>query len=152
MEEANILKWLKAEGEFVSKEEPLLEMETDKVVMEVAAPASGTLLRVLRAEGIVRAGEVVGWLGERGEEIADADAVAGPTATHWATEAKPAVAQRHAAPDAVSRNAPATPAARRRASELGVALDTVVGTGPGGRITQMDVEAAARRTGEQPGS
>ncbi len=67
MEEGTILKWLKAEGEVVSRDEALLEMETDKVDMELPSPADGTLLRIIVAQGPVKVGDVVGWIGQPGE-------------------------------------------------------------------------------------
>jgi pyruvate/2-oxoglutarate dehydrogenase complex dihydrolipoamide acyltransferase (E2) component len=68
MEEATILRWLKAEGETVHKDEMLLEIETDKAVMELPSPADGTLLRIAVAEGAVRVEEIVAWIGQPGEE------------------------------------------------------------------------------------
>src|SRR5689334_8963677 len=117
MEEGNLLRWLHAEGDTVAKDDLLFELETDKAVLEVPAPAEGTLLRIVVPQGAVRPEQIVGWIGRPGETV---EAAPGPRAS--------------------------TPAARRRASELGVDLALLTGSGPNGRITQEDVEAAAPRT------
>ncbi len=132
LEEANILKWLKGEGAPVARDETLFEMETDKVVVEVPAPADGILLRIQVREGSVRVGQVVGWLGQAGERP---EQVAIPDPVQDRREASPP-----ARASSSSHFIAATPAARRRARELGVDLKAVKGTGPGGRITQEDVE------------
>ncbi len=69
MEEGTILKWLKAEGEAVSRDEALLEMETDKVDMELPSPVEGILLRIVVSEGPVKVGDVVAWIGQPGETV-----------------------------------------------------------------------------------
>lgn len=69
MEEGTILKWLKVEGDAVSRDEPLLEMETDKVNVELPSPADGTLLRIIVSEGPAKVGDVVGWIGQPGETV-----------------------------------------------------------------------------------
>ncbi len=137
MEEATILKWLKGEGDLVAKDEPLFEMETDKAVLEVPAPESGTLLRILVPQGSAKVEQVIGWIGQPGEPIeATASELAG---------AAPAPAAVSVPDDLLSTPVPlATPAARRRARELGIQLAGLAGTGPGGRITQEDIERAAR--------
>jgi pyruvate/2-oxoglutarate dehydrogenase complex dihydrolipoamide acyltransferase (E2) component len=130
MEEANIVGWRKRPGEAVLKDEVLFEMETDKVIVEVPAPASGILLRIDVAEGLVKLNRTVAWIGEAGESI-------------------PEVSQTEAASFSESAPMPVTaavssgfasPAARRRARELGIDIALVHGTGPGGRVTEADVE------------
>jgi pyruvate/2-oxoglutarate dehydrogenase complex dihydrolipoamide acyltransferase (E2) component len=140
-DELRVLTWFKAEGETVREGEPLLEIETDKATLEVEASVSGTLLRVLSAEGeSVTAGTVLGWLGEPGEQIVEADepAVAAP-----ASAVVPAPVADHPAPAARTGGVLATPAARMLAKALGVDLGQVTGSGPDGRIERRDVEAAA---------
>lgn len=132
-----ILKWFKTEGDAVGEEEVLFEMETDKAVVEVGAPVAGVLLRILEAEGTVKVGSVVGWIGQPGDSIEEA------------AGADPPVADSGGIPTARSKieSRPArilaSPAARRRAAELGVALESVQSSTPGGRIEQKDVERAA---------
>ena len=116
MEEANILQWLRTEGAVVAKDESLFEMETDKAVMEVPAPESGTLLRILIAEGSVKPEQVVGWIGVPGETP---DTVSGKTAIAAPETVRVAPSS---APPAPTPYRPATPAARRRAGEQGVEL------------------------------
>jgi pyruvate/2-oxoglutarate dehydrogenase complex dihydrolipoamide acyltransferase (E2) component len=133
LEEAQILGWRKQPGERVRKDEILFEMETDKVVVEVPAPADGVLLAIVVREGVALVEQAVAWLGEPGEAIPE-DSPAAPSVM----TAAPVIAQEHSA----SGIAAASPAARRRARELGIDLSTVVATGPGGRITEQDVERA----------
>jgi pyruvate dehydrogenase E2 component (dihydrolipoamide acetyltransferase) len=139
MEEGSILKWFKTEGEAVGEDELLFEMETDKTVVEVAAPAAGVVLKILAAEGPVKVGTVVGWIGEPGDSIdapADLCLPAVESIETLAAQSKP-----ESRPNRIL----ATPAARRRASELGLALVNVQSSSPGGRIEQEDVERAAAR-------
>ncbi len=137
LEQVDIVEWKRAPGERVEKGETLFEMETDKVLVEVPAPASGILLRVDTARGIARVEQVVGWIGEAGEEPGAVDVA--PAA------AKPAAAMPAAGGERPENHRPAaaTPAARRRARELGVEIPRVRGTGPDGRITEKDVESFA---------
>src|SRR5579862_874230 len=92
MEEGSILKWFKTEGETVGADELLFEMETDKAVVEVAAPAAGVVLRILAAEGPVKVGAVVGWIGEPGDSIdvpADLSPAAVESVETLAAQSKP---------------------------------------------------------------
>ena len=136
MEEGKIVRWFKTEGEMVAKDDLLFEVETDKAVVEVPAPADGVLLRVLTAEGVVRVNEVVAWIGEPGENP-DPVAVSAPAAPIVPSSVSP----QSTIP---SQRVSASPAARRRARELGVDLRTVKGTSQGGRITEEDVESVAQ--------
>lgn len=124
-----LLRWLKAEGEPVAAGEPVMEVETDKVTVEVEAPATGTLAGVRVREGEeVPVGHVLAWILSPGEAVpGGSPGDAGARAA--ATRGRPA----------------ASPRARRLAEELGVDLAQVVGTGPGGAVTEADVEAAASR-------
>lgn len=136
MEEGTIVRWLKAEGESVSKDEILFELETDKAVMEVPSPARGVLLKVVVSQGPVSPEQTVGWVGNRGELVQNTPQFPLPATTQF-EEIRP-----RSQPPKPSRIV-ATPAARRRAGELGVDLGIVTGKGPGGRILEEDVEAAA---------
>jgi len=124
LEEAVILGWKKQPGDRVEMTDILFEMETDKVVVEVPAPAAGCLLRIDVAEGTAKLDQVIGWIGDPGEIPATPD-----------QPLRPAPADNQSA---------ASPAARRRARELGVHLGDIRGTGPGGRITEKDVESASQ--------
>jgi len=152
MEEGTILRWLKKEGEPVAKGEILLEIETDKTSMEVEAEADGRLLRILRQAGeVVPVTQTIAWIGQPGEPLSEgggvtaAAAPAGPAAV--AVEAAPKAAPTTPGfTTAVPGKVPATPAARRRAGELGVPLAGVAGSGAFGAVRLRDLEAAGTRT------
>ena len=146
MEEGTILRWLKKEGEPVAKGEILLEIETDKTSMEVEAEADGHLLRILRQAGeVVPVTQTIAWIGQPGEKLSEGGGVTAAAVP----AAAPAAASRTEAPrvaTAVPGKVPATPAARRRAGELGVPLTGVAGTGPFGAARLRDLEAAGTHT------
>jgi 2-oxoglutarate dehydrogenase E2 component (dihydrolipoamide succinyltransferase) len=130
--EATVGRWRKHEGEAVQEGEPLVDLETDKVNVEVHAPKAGVLAAIRHREGEeVTVGAVLALLEEAGAAEAAAPAPAGEPPTAAPAEAGPPVAG---------------PAVRRLAAELGVDLNRLRGSGPHGRITAADVEAAARAT------
>jgi 2-oxoglutarate dehydrogenase E2 component (dihydrolipoamide succinyltransferase) len=140
--DATLVAWHKNPGDVVERDENLADLETDKVVLEVPAPVRG-ILRELRVKGgtTVTSGELLALL-----EPAEGDVAATPAAVPAAPVAAPA-----AAPATDSRNAGRTgPAARRVAKEKGVDPATVAGTGPAGRVTKADVEAAAAPRSAEP--
>jgi pyruvate/2-oxoglutarate dehydrogenase complex dihydrolipoamide acyltransferase (E2) component len=137
-QEAEILRWLVAEGDSVEAFQPLVEVQTDKVTAELPAPAAGRVARILAAAGtVVPVGTVLCEI----ETGAPAPQEEAPTAPAAPPSAEPTPAP--AAPP--RRRALASPATRRRARELGVDLEAVPGSGPGGRVTMADVEAYAKR-------
>ncbi len=129
--DATLVAWHKKAGEGVSRDENLVDLETDKVVLEVPAPAGGTLSEILIEEGAtVTAGEVLALLAE-GEVAADAPAPAAEPAPTPVVEA---------AEEAASDRAPKTsPAVRRLLEEHDLDATMVTGTGKDGRITKADV-------------
>ena len=149
MEEGTIVRWLKNEGEPVTSKDVLLEVETDKAVVEVEAGHDGIVRKIL-----VKVGETVAvhtriaWIGGKdeaipadGEEAAPVKAVATPTVAAPAVKAPVPVA---AAAPVVSGPVKASPAARKIAGERGLDLAAVgSGSGPGGRVTSRDLPAAA---------
>ncbi|MCF4165592.1 2-oxoglutarate dehydrogenase complex dihydrolipoyllysine-residue succinyltransferase [Zavarzinia compransoris] len=140
--EATIGKWHRKVGEAVKKDETLVELETDKVAVEVNAPESGVLTRIDAAEGDnVVIGQIIGAIDETATAAAPA---AKPAAAAPAPVAAPAPAPAPAAPAPVAAPAGATPgpAARKLLSESGLDPATVPATGPGGRVTKGDVLAA----------
>jgi pyruvate dehydrogenase E2 component (dihydrolipoamide acetyltransferase) len=148
MHEGTIQRFFKAAGESVVAGEPLYEVETEKVLYEVEAPASGTLATRLFEEGAtVECGVAVAVIAEAGEDIAAVAARYGALASR--AESTPAQKPREesavapARSEAGSRRS-ASPIARKLAAELGVNLDNINGTGPGGRITREDVERGAK--------
>jgi 2-oxoglutarate dehydrogenase E2 component (dihydrolipoamide succinyltransferase) len=134
--DARVAKWLRKEGESVSVGDPLVELETDKIDLEVAAPQGGVLKRIDRKDGEdVKVGEVLG-------VIEDAGATQQP-AVAPAAQAGPAPADSKAGSQEKTRS---TPTARRAAQEHEVDLSRVRGSGDAGRVMRRDVEQAA--TGE----
>jgi pyruvate dehydrogenase E2 component (dihydrolipoamide acetyltransferase) len=147
-ETGKIISWLKQEGDSIAKGEPIAEIETDKVVLEIEATADGVLAGVTATAGdVVPVGKTIAWIVAPGERPPVETAAAAPaartmTAQHaTAATASAAPAARHEVPEAK-----ASPKARRMAKELGVDLTKVRGTGPGGTISGEDVEAAAKAT------
>ena len=74
MEAGTVTKWLKSEGETVTKGEPLFEIDTDKVTQEVESDFDGVLLKIALAEGEAPVGQTIAWIGEQGEEVAESPA------------------------------------------------------------------------------
>ena len=128
--EATLLAWHKKQGESVKRDENLIDIETDKVVLELPSPADGVLVSILKGEkGIVVAGEV----------IAKIDTESRPSMI--AAAAVPAAAAKPASAPARSPAPAAMPAARKMAAEKGVNLAALQGTGRDGRVTKADVLA-----------
>jgi 2-oxoglutarate dehydrogenase E2 component (dihydrolipoamide succinyltransferase) len=135
--EAQIGEWVKKEGDFVDRDEVVLELETDKAALEVVAPVAGTIVKLLKKVGeTVTSGEIVAQM-EPGPAPAkkasapEAPAAAPPPATAPATEAK------------------VMPAARRVLAEKGIDPSQVAPTGPGGRILKEDVQTSVPAAGRQ---
>jgi len=158
MEEGTILRWLKADGDEVARGEELVEIETDKATMTYESDQAG-VLRILAAEGATLAvGEPIARVGDVGEKADDGPASGpaggvrnGTTAADQlhAPSASPAEqAQPTAATD--GERVKASPLARRIASESGIDLHGVTGSGPGGRIVKADVLSPAGTGAEIP--
>ncbi len=143
-ETGKLLAWRKKEGDRVSKGEPLLEIETDKAVVEIEAPADGILAGIKASEGSdIPVGQTIAWIVAPGEALPAATQSAAPSAragSHQRPE--PSHAPIVAATGSQS-SAKISPKARRLAKELGVDLATVRGSGPGGEILASDIQAAA---------
>ncbi|WP_309325176.1 2-oxoglutarate dehydrogenase, E2 component, dihydrolipoamide succinyltransferase, partial [Actinomyces acetigenes] len=146
--------WLKAVGDTVEADEPLLEVATDKVDTEVPSPASGVLLEIRVPEDeTVEVGTVLAIIGDPSQAgSAQAPAAPAPQAAPEPPAPAPtAEAPAPAAPAPVSTGASGsyvTPIVRKLAKDKGVDLSTVTGTGVGGRIRKQDVEAAAKAAEE----
>jgi pyruvate dehydrogenase E2 component (dihydrolipoamide acetyltransferase) len=144
-ETGKLIAWRKKEGDRVTKGEPLLEVETDKAVLEVEAPADGILAGITAADGAdIPVGKTIAWIVAPGEKPpAESESPASPPAARGKTESHvPTVAASPTEPSAI-QSARISPKARRLAKELGVDLAAVRGSGPGGEILASDVEAAA---------
>src|SRR5277367_1178099 len=145
-ETGKIISWLKKEGDTIAKGEPIAEIETDKVVLEVEAAADGVLAGVTASAGdVIPVGKTIAWIVAPGETPPVETAPAGPAARTMTEQSKQAVASSAATSSARPANADvkASPKARRMAQELGVDLSKVTGTGPGGTISGDDVQRAA---------
>jgi pyruvate dehydrogenase E2 component (dihydrolipoamide acetyltransferase) len=150
-ETGKLIAWRKKDGDRVTKGEPLLEIETDKAVMEVEAPADGILAGITGSVGAdIPVGQTIAWIVAPGEkpptqkESASAPAARGKTEPHSVPSAastpEPLAAER----------ARISPKARRLAKELGVDVSALRGSGPGGEILASDVQTAGAVGASRP--
>ena len=138
--EATVAKWFKNVGDAVKADEPLVELETDKVTVEVPAPAAGVLAEIAAPAGAtVEVGALLGVVG------AGTGAVAAP-----APAAAPAPVAAPAAAPAPAAAAPAFPSAAKMASEAGIDTSAISGSGKGGRVTKGDVQDAIAKPAAAP--
>jgi pyruvate/2-oxoglutarate dehydrogenase complex dihydrolipoamide acyltransferase (E2) component len=141
--EGEIARWLVAEGDEIAEDQPLVEIQTDKTTVEIPSPAAGTVTRIFVAEGdVVPVGTVLVVIRGNGDEPVGAEEprAAGPPAQ----EATPSVsAMSRGQSPGHGQKVQATPLVRRIAHELGVDLEAISPTGPGGRLTEDDVRGAA---------
>jgi 2-oxoglutarate dehydrogenase E2 component (dihydrolipoamide succinyltransferase) len=140
--EATLVSWHRQEGESVTRDENLIDIETDKVVLELPAPADGVLVKLLKQNGAsVTSGEVIAHLDTEARAAAPAVAKAEKPASAKADKAapvQPAVAA-SAAQAGATVAATVMPAARKLLAESGVDVSQIEGSGRGGRITKADV-------------
>ena len=173
MEEGEVVKWLKEEGDAVAQGDILAEIETDKATMELVARGEGVLRKILVAEGVAApVGDVIAIIAGGGEDIAALVAAAGgggaapngDTAADRTTQT--AATPAGSAPNRPAQTVPAAPTtgtsaattgrvrasplARRLAGELGLDIRAVRGSGPGGRVIRRDIEAAAAAPAATP--
>jgi pyruvate dehydrogenase E2 component (dihydrolipoamide acetyltransferase) len=151
MEHGTILQWVRKIGDSIAKDEMLLELETDKAIVELPSPTDGILLSILHESGEVNVDQVIGWIGQRGEAVPETGPLHTPAQTS-SPEASVSVSSQNAERGPSAPLLAATPAARRRAKELGIDLSSVKGTGPGGRITEENVEGHAQAKSDLPSS
>ena len=130
--EATLVSWHRKAGDAVRRDENLIDVETDKVVLELPAPGDGTLVEVLQGDGAtVKSNDVIAIIDTEAKGAAVADAAkAAPASAPSPAAAKP------------SPGAPAMPAARKALAEAGMSASEVAGSGRGGRVTKGDVAAA----------
>src|SRR4051794_15498996 len=139
--EATIGRWFKKAGDAVAVDEPLVELETDKVTIEVPAPSAGVLGEIAAKDGeTVAVGALLGQINEGGAASAAKPAAA-------PAKAAPAPA---AAPKAVAADAPLAPSVRKLSAESGVDAATVPGSGKDGRVTKGDMLAAIEKAASAP--
>ena len=161
MEEGQVVKWLKSEGDGVKTGEVIAEIETDKATMELTARGDGVLRAILVGEGgTAPVGEVIALIGTADEDISELQAASlaasegngagegggggGPSDAELAarTDAPAGEAPASGSDSAIDGRIKASPLARRLATESGVELSDVSGSGPAGRIVKRDIEAA----------
>ncbi|HYA46454.1 MAG TPA: 2-oxoglutarate dehydrogenase complex dihydrolipoyllysine-residue succinyltransferase [Burkholderiales bacterium] len=138
--EATLLAWHRKVGEAVKRDENLIDIETDKVVLELPAPADGVLAKIIKSDGgTVKAGEVIATIDTDGKAAASAvPPKAQPPAAPAPAGKQPAAA------------APAMPAARKLAEEKGLDTGMIAGSGRGGRVTKADVLDQAAKAPAAP--
>ncbi len=151
-ESGKVLRWLKSEGEAIAKGEPLIEIETDKITVEIEAPASGILANVTAVAGdVVPVGQVIAVIRAPGEAPSEPPAALGgstATAPKRPVAPVPTSLPFESAARAVSPARPhASPKARRLARERGVDISSLPGTGPSGAIVADDVLRAEGTSG-----
>jgi pyruvate dehydrogenase E2 component (dihydrolipoyllysine-residue acetyltransferase) len=169
MEEGQISRWLKKEGDKVSMGEPLAEIDTDKATMEMQALANGVLRKIIVNEGqAAPLGQLIAVIGEPDEDIAsmlsEAPAAAPapkpeqpkqePPKQEQKQDEKPAeqpAPQQNGQPKTDSGRMIVSPLAARMAAESGIDLRSLQGSGPGGRIIKRDIEAAISQPKPEPG-
>ncbi len=164
MDEGRIVAWHKREGDAVAAGDILFEVETDKATMEVESPTAGTLRKILYpADATAPVATVIALITETADEPLSAEEPGraglpkpslpggaqapmgpGPTAGRGPSEVQPLYAS------ADGDRVRSSPAARKRAQELGVDIGSVTGSGPGGRVTLEDVDAAAELSKSSP--
>jgi pyruvate dehydrogenase E2 component (dihydrolipoamide acetyltransferase) len=138
--EGEIVRWLVKEGDEIKADEALAEIETDKAVVEMPSPFAGTVLKLhFKEKDLIKVGQVLVTIGEKGEAV---------------PEPAPAPAGMPAAPvqaAALGRTGEvlATPKVRALAKELGIDINAVPGTGPGGRVTEEDVRSTKDKPAEK---
>ncbi|MHC4217967.1 MAG: dihydrolipoamide acetyltransferase family protein [Planctomycetota bacterium] len=146
--EGQIVRLLVAEGDHVREDQPLMEVETDKAAVEIPSPHTGVVTRVhVTEQQVVNVGDVMITFG--GPEAETTAVEVKPAARASAGSAPTSTAVVHHRPDHVK---PASPAVRKLARKLGVDLESINGSGPGGRVTRQDVEEAAATPASPPPS
>ena len=145
MKEGTLLRWLKNVGDSVEKDEPIMEIETDKITMEAEAPATGILLAKLIEDGTtVPVLQTIGYIGQQGEKVPETPV----SATDMSAAAPAGTAVETTAPapklPVLNGSVAATPYAKKLAAEKGVELAAVISSVPAGEVRASDVLAAAQ--------
>jgi 2-oxoglutarate dehydrogenase E2 component (dihydrolipoamide succinyltransferase) len=149
--EATIGRWFKKAGDPVAVDEPLVELETDKVTIEVPAPSAGTLSEIIAADGAtVAVGALLGQITEGAAGAAKPAAAPAKPAAAAPAPAAAAPAAAPAAPKAPPADAPLAPSVRKLSAETGIDASTVPGSGKDGRVTKGDMLAAIERAASAP--
>ncbi|HML02913.1 MAG TPA: E3 binding domain-containing protein, partial [Candidatus Bathyarchaeia archaeon] len=149
MKEGSVAQWFKKEGETVNKGEPLAEVLSEKATIEVEAPASGVLRKILAEQGVdVPVNATLAIIAEANEEIPETEMEATGSVQEQETEEISTETQIKMAKP-MSEHALASPAAKRLAREHEIDLAQVQGSGPEGRITEIDVQRFVEEAGQR---
>jgi 2-oxoisovalerate dehydrogenase E2 component (dihydrolipoyl transacylase) len=150
MHEAEISRWLVKEGDTVTMDQPVVEVQTDKVNAELSSPATGVIRKLLFVEGdTVHVGETLFILDTESDEVA---ATAAPTLEEKPQTGVEVPAAEMRPLSAVINRALATPYVRQLAREMNIDIEQVTGTGPAGRVTEADLQQFAQRPVASPAS
>ncbi len=148
--EATVGQWLKHEGDAVARDEPLVELETDKVTLEVPAPAAGRLEKIAVKDGeTVEVGALLGMLAE-GEAGTAAPVKAGPEVTQERPSEAKGDGKAAAKPAAPKSEMPPAPSAQKLMTEANLSADAVAGSGKRGQVLKGDVLDAVAKIGSAP--
>src|ERR1700757_4101764 len=149
--EATIGRWFKKAGEAVAVDEPLVELETDKVTIEVPAPSAGVLGEIAAKDGdTVAVGALLGQITDGAGAARPAAAPAAAAAPAKVAAPRPAAAPPAAPPKAPAADTPLAPSVRKLSAETGVDASTVPGSGKDGRVTKGDMLAAIEKAASAP--
>jgi 2-oxoglutarate dehydrogenase E2 component (dihydrolipoamide succinyltransferase) len=149
--EATIGKWFKKPGDAVAVDEPLVELETDKVTIEVPAPAAGVLADIAAKDGdTVAVGALLGQIKEGAAPVAKAAAPAATSPTQPQPAPPPQAAPAAKVADVRLADAPLAPSVRKIAAESGIDAANLAGTGKDGRVSKGDMLAAIERAAAAP--
>jgi pyruvate dehydrogenase E2 component (dihydrolipoamide acetyltransferase) len=151
-ETGKLVSWLKHDGDQVAKGEPLLEVETDKAVVEVEAPAEGILAGIKALPGaVIPVGEIIAWIVSPGESAPSRSASGNSGSTPARTTSQQSQLVSSASTQSPRDSAPQiSPKARRLAKEQGIDIKRLTGSGPGGEILASDIAAAAKSQSTPP--
>ena len=145
MTEGTIVKWLKNEGDEVKRGDKLAEIETDKTVVEMECYNDGILKKIIVQEGqAVPVGDLIAYIGDAGDEVPEGSSNANNNTAPESTNTTEIVENQTPNPSPNIGKVKASPIAKKLATELGVDLTSINGSGPGGRITREDVEEASK--------
>jgi len=142
--EGRVVEWLVAEGDTVAEDQAMLKVETDKAVVELPSPYTGTVLRLhVAADATIFVGDALVTIGSPDEELPEVEPAPGEAPTDSALPPVGVEAGTSAAPAVAARRPLATPRTRALARKLDVDLSQIAGSGSGGRISDEDVQRAA---------
>jgi pyruvate dehydrogenase E2 component (dihydrolipoamide acetyltransferase) len=144
-ENGKLVSWQKTEGERVAKGEPLLEVETDKALVEIEAPGDGILAGLKAQAGdVIAVGAVIGWILNPGEVVPEAAASVTAERKEARQQASPTFSVTPATEQLSAASTKISPKARRLAREHGIDISQLHGSGPGGEILASDILEAAK--------